>query len=1186
MALYDFLSKEFQKASRSVGGFVNNAVQQGRAGAQSARMPSQQQNIQRNVIRPAQNFTRNVGNAVNIATAPINPINAGLAVDRMFNRGRINKGVTNTALDFSIRGPAQTAARTVNLLAPKLITTDYLRTKPTTNLEKTVYGEDAVGTFGDVQKGVTKTLQSGGVPKKFAEPLGVAGVVAGGLIDVVPGGESSGAKLISKASNARMALAAAKKLGLSTDPKTIQKIINTVDPKQAQKIIDSAKGAVSIAKKSVGKVDVPKDNGITAFHGSPYDDLKDISFGTGVRSKTFMGGSYETKSPSIFFTEDPKVAKEFAQNRVEYLTDLGKKTGKGTVYERKLNIKNPLDTTDIGKVDDVLQKLGISAESKLNGTVPEYGLGFSVQDMIDNGSIEKSDLWKLFDDPEVVSKLKSAGYDGAKVLETGNRGTSWAVFDPKSISQPTIGANKNVANRNTVELTGQKSLSQAVPTNKAQVPLKTVPPKQIAQDVGQQNVKNAPPSITNIPQNDPVKKIISALTEAKPIRSQTEKLYSAERSKRVAQVIQAGKVGGEKGYFTQLSKLKGELPKVQFESIRNQIKQPDIDSLFDTVEKANMLPFEKINAKAGLSKLLGAEGGAVPNRTELRLLGEIFPKDFVQAVLGKRSTMEKLWSGVENALNLPRAIMATADLSAPLRQGVLLIGRPKQFLPAFRDMFKYAASEKAYQGFADSVKLRPTYLKMRQGGLQLTDMGTTLNKREEAFMTDLAEKIPVFGKLAKGSNRAYSGFLNKLRADTFDDIYKKAVDLGVADDKTVRDIARFVNTATGRGGLGKLEDTAAVLNGVFFSPRLMSSRLNTLNPLYYTSLSPVVRKEAVKSLLTFGAVAGSILGLAKAGGANVSVDPRSADFGKIKVGDTRYDPWGGFQQYIVLASRLATGEMVSSTTGKEFKLGTGYKPTTRYDIIQRFLESKEAPIASFVTALVKGQTAMGEAVNIPAEVIDRFIPMLAQDVYDLTKEYGTSGLFMAMPGAFGVGSQTYTDQIPVKAKTPSGRETIKWRSAPGIGEAIVNKVTGTKITDIPENEQKILRDERLKETLRKIDIDKLKTKVLETGKTETYGDTIIYLDNGVVKTKKVTQKKATKPKTTKLKTAKKKKSTKSAKAKAISIGKAKKVSLATKAPTVKSKGIKIAGIAKGTARGGTSGVKKGIRTIKNRELYG
>jgi hypothetical protein len=98
--------------------------------------------------------------------------------------------------------------------------------------------------------------------------------------------------------------------------------------------------------------------------------------------------------------------------------------------------------------------------------------------------------------------------------------------------------------------------------------------------------------------------------------------------------------------------------------------------------------FEKVNAQTGIKKLLGAEGGTIPTQGELKLLNEVFPPEFIQAVLDNRSTVQKLFSIGENALNLPRAMMATADLSAPLRQGVFLIGRPKTWLPPIKDYKK------------------------------------------------------------------------------------------------------------------------------------------------------------------------------------------------------------------------------------------------------------------------------------------------------------------------------------------------------------------------------------------------------------------------------------------------------------------------------------------------------------------
>lgn len=624
--------------------------------------------------------------------------------------------------------------------------------------------------------------------------------------------------------------------------------------------------------------------------------------------------------------------------------------------------------------------------------------------------------------------------------------------------------------------------------------------KNAAQQIDQELNNGVPPQAPD----DPVQKVIAALGQAKPIRAEQNRLYSQERGKRVARLVAMGnKVSGEKGYFAQLGQLKGQLPKADFEGIRKAITQDDVDSLFNKVEQSPLSPFEKVTAKTGLAKLMGAQGGTVPTRGELQLLNEIFPKEFTQAVLSKRPFLQKLWSRTENALNLPRAILATADLSAPLRQGAFLVGRPKQFVPAFGQMFKYAFKESAYQDLQAQIRSRPTYQAMRQSGLAITDMKPALEGREEAFMSNYAEKIPWFGHIARGSNRAYSGFLNKLRADTFDDLLSKAKAQGIIEKnpQVADSIAKFVNSATGRGDLGALNKAAVVLNSVFFSPRLMASRLNLLNPVYYTKLDPFVRREALKSLFTFAGTAATVLGLAKLGGADVGTDPRSTDFGKIKVGDTRFDPWGGFQQYIVGAARLMSGQMVSSTTGKEFNLGEGYKPTSRQDILLRLFQSKEAPVLSFITDLLKGQTATGEQVNVPVAVVDRFIPLLLQDLHDLVKENGLEGVGMTLPAVFGIGVQTYGDQIPQVTQTPTGRKTISYRQAPSLGEDLINKVTGTQVSNVPSELQQPIAKAHLQDLKNQAEVDKVKQIVLQTGEPQKVGETWVYLDNGVVTTK-------------------------------------------------------------------------------------
>ncbi len=508
-----------------------------------------------------------------------------------------------------------------------------------------------------------------------------------------------------------------------------------------------------------------------------------------------------------------------------------------------------------------------------------------------------------------------------------------------------------------------------------------------------------------------VRNVMQALKEAKPLRGKQEKLYTKERGARLAKLKAVReKTSGEKGFYAELKQLKGELPKIEYESIREKISQIDIDNLFDKVKDADILTdWEKITAREGLAKMFGEYGGRIPTRGELDLLNRVFGYEFTKTLLDKRPLLQKMKDVGYEVANLPRAIMASFDLSAPLRQGAFLIGKPKQFIPAFGKMFKAFGSEKAYKAIQADIIRKPSYKLMRQSKLALTEIDARLTMREERFMSNLGEKIPLVGKGIRASNRAYTGFLNKLRADVFDDLVNKARKLGLEPEKDIllsKSIANFVNNATGRGSLGKLQGAAIGLNSFFFSPRLMASRLSLLNPIYYIKQPPFVRIQALKSLLTASGVATTVMGLAKLGGLEIGYDPRNADFGKIKIGKVRHDILAGFGQYIRAGAQIITGKYISSVSGKEVTLGEGYRPLTRLDIFTRQIESKEAPLASFATDLMRGQNWMGEDVKVVKEIGRRFVPMVIGDMIDLAKE-DPKLLPLGIPAVFGVGLLTY-----------------------------------------------------------------------------------------------------------------------------------------------------------------------------------
>jgi len=409
------------------------------------------------------------------------------------------------------------------------------------------------------------------------------------------------------------------------------------------------------------------------------------------------------------------------------------------------------------------------------------------------------------------------------------------------------------------------------------------------------------------------------------------------------------------------------------------------------------------------------------------------------------------------AINLPRTMMASEDLSAPMRQGLGLIHKGA-FWKALPKMLNAFGSEQFYKSAMAGILDDPLFQKTvgadgtiqpsfaEKAGLKLTGL-ENMRQREESMLSEWAEKVPG----VRASNRAYTLFLNKLRTDTFKQMTHDYGVFSGIDMKNnlplAHDIAEYINAASGRGSMGKLEPAANALSSVLFSPRLIASRLQMMgrgaqalfSPEVYMMRSPSVRREYLKSLFAIAATAGTFITLGKMAGADVETDVSSSDFGKVKFGDTRIDPWGGFQQYIVAAQRLMPeldltdyglgkigAQMKSTTTGQNYSLwNPGYGESTQADVALRFLRSKTNPIINFGWGLMAGRKELsGKQMNFSAvnpigdkgenlwdnSVAQRFLPMLSQDIYDLVQDETTPpeakalATFMA---TIGMGSQTY-----------------------------------------------------------------------------------------------------------------------------------------------------------------------------------
>lgn len=390
-------------------------------------------------------------------------------------------------------------------------------------------------------------------------------------------------------------------------------------------------------------------------------------------------------------------------------------------------------------------------------------------------------------------------------------------------------------------------------------------------------------------------------------------------------------------------------------------------------------------------------------------------------ILNNRTRAQKYIDMAVDLGNIPRSLMATADLSAPLRQAaVVTVAHPVVASKAFAESLRQWASPAKADAWLGDLKESDGYTLMKDSKLYIADKtNAKVSAREEEFMSNIAEKIPLgLGKLVAASERAYVGYLNKMRVDLFTRGVDVLQDQGMTyanNPQAYKALAKYINSVTGRGELPELLNTAApVLNAAFFSPRLMASRISLLtniaNPSWYKNTPAPVRNMYFSDMAKFIGLGITVLALAKFNGADVEDDPRSPDFGKIRVGDTRWDIWAGFQQYVRFAAQLITGEKKSTASGKITKLdGTSYTKETRGSLVTNFFRGKLSPLPAFAVNALTGTNQIGEPFSVQTELPKMIEPLVSQGIRESAKSDGWPFALTAtgIPSILGVGVQTY-----------------------------------------------------------------------------------------------------------------------------------------------------------------------------------
>jgi hypothetical protein len=282
-----------------------------------------------------------------------------------------------------------------------------------------------------------------------------------------------------------------------------------------------------------------------------------------------------------------------------------------------------------------------------------------------------------------------------------------------------------------------------------------------------------------------------------------------------------------------------------------------------------------------------------------------------------------------------------------------------------------------------------------------------------------------------------------------------------ASPETLRGVARFVNFASGRGSLTGIRGIDKTLAQVFYSPRLAISRVQLLSTAI-KNVTPEATAYARAELTKYFAATAGVLTLAKLAGAEVSVNPLSPDFAKIKIGNMRIDLGAGYAQLFRYAAQAISGR------GRSLQYGTDYE-AGRGDVAERFVRTKLSPQAGIIVNLARGKDLAGQPTSLGLEAGRLAVPLSFGDVYEAYKDAGLPGAARGALSLLGAGVQTIKPQTPQEklqsyVERARGEVENKGLSDPQLRlNARVNLEVGRLLGSVPEEKQEEAR--RLLNTL-------------------------------------------------------------------------------------------------------------------------